>query len=280
MAKDAVISVRHLTNRFGKAVIHQGLNLDVLRGEVLGVVGASGSGKSVLLRSIVGLQRPSAGTITVLGTQVLTDPATDTAERSDGPDAVQNRWGVMFQDGALFSSLTVRENVEAPMREKLGIDAGTRAALADLRIAMVGLPTKAGDLYPSELSGGMRKRAGLARALALDPQIVFLDEPTAGLDPISASEFDNLIVALQKALGLTVFLVTHDLDTLHATCNRIAVLAHKKVLVTGTMAEMLTVDDPWVHSYFHGPRAHAAQTAQTRNSTTEPSATPPSEGAV
>ena len=254
-----VISVRNLTNRFGKNTIHQGLDLDVLRGEVLGVVGASGSGKSVLLRSIVGLQKPSAGSITVLGTKVLTDPPSKTDDRTDDPEAVQNRWGVMFQDGALFSSLTVRENVEAPMREKLDIDAATRAALADLRIAMVGLPQTAGDLSPSELSGGMRKRAGLARALALDPQILFLDEPTAGLDPISASEFDSLIVSLQRALGLTVFLVTHDLDTLHATCDRIAVLADKRVLVTGTMADMLKVDDPWVHSYFHGPRAHAAQ---------------------
>jgi phospholipid/cholesterol/gamma-HCH transport system ATP-binding protein len=165
----------------------------------------------------------------------------------------------MFQDGALFSSLTVRENVETPMREKLDLDRTTRTALADLRIAMVGLPPRAGDLYPSELSGGMRKRAGLARALALDPEILFLDEPTAGLDPISATEFDTLIVSLQKALGLTVFLVTHDLDTLHATCDRIAVLAQKKVLVIGTMAEMMSVDDPWVRSYFHGPRAHAAQ---------------------
>lgn len=256
---DAAITVRNLTNRFGKTTVHQDLDLDVRRGEVLGVVGASGSGKSVLLRSIVGLQRPSAGTITVLGTAVLTDPPTETETRIDDPRAVQNRWGVMFQDGALFSSLTVRENVEAPMREKLAIDKATRAALADLRIAMVGLPATAGDLYPSELSGGMRKRAGLARALALDPQILFLDEPTAGLDPISASEFDSLIVSLQRALGLTVFLVTHDLDTLHATCNRIAVLAQKKVLVTGTMAEMMLVDDPWVRSYFHGPRAHAAQ---------------------
>lgn len=254
---DAAITVRNLTNRFGKTTVHQDLHLDVQRGEVLGVVGASGSGKSVLLRSIVGLQRPSAGTITVLGTEVLTDSPAET--RIDDPRAVQNRWGVMFQDGALFSALTVRENVEAPMREKLAIDKATRAALADLRIAMVGLLPTAGDLYPSELSGGMRKRAGLARALALDPQILFLDEPTAGLDPISASEFDSLIVSLQRALGLTVFLVTHDLDTLHATCNRIAVLAQKKVLVAGTMAEMMRVDDPWVRSYFHGPRAHAAQ---------------------
>lgn len=256
---NTVISVRNLTNRFGKTTVHQNLDLDVRRGEVLGVVGASGSGKSVLLRSIVGLQHPAAGTITVLGTEVLTDPPTETEANTGAPDSVQNKWGVMFQDGALFSSLTVRENVEAPMREKLALDPQTRSALADLRIAMVGLPATAGDLFPSELSGGMRKRAGLARALALDPQILFLDEPTAGLDPISASEFDNLILSLQKALGLTVFLVTHDLDTLHATCDRIAVLAQKKVLVTGTMAEMMQVDDPWVRSYFHGPRAHAAQ---------------------
>ncbi len=252
----AVITVRQLTNRFGKTTVHEGLDLDVRRGEVLGVVGASGSGKSVLLRSIVGLQRPSAGTINVLGTDVLTDPPSNTEADAK---AVENLWGVMFQDGALFSSLTVRENVEAPMREKLALDAATRAALADLRIAMVGLPVTAGDLFPSQLSGGMRKRAGLARALALDPEILFLDEPTAGLDPISAADFDTLIRSLQKALGLTVFLVTHDLDTLHAVCDRIAVLAQKKVLVTGTMAEMAQVDDPWVRSYFHGPRAHAAQ---------------------
>lgn len=256
MAADPIITVRNLTTRFGKTVVHQDLDLDVMRGEVLGVVGASGSGKSVLLRTIVGLQRPNAGEITVLGTDVLT-------AAPGSLHAVENRWGVMFQDGALFSSLTVRENIEAPMRERLGIDPATRSALADLRIAMVGLPPAAGDLYPSDLSGGMRKRAGLARALSLDPEILFLDEPTAGLDPIGASEFDALIVALQKALGLTVFLVTHDLDTLHATCDRIAVLADRKVLVTGTMAEMLKVDHPWVHAYFHGPRAHAAESAQS-----------------
>lgn len=251
----AIITVRNLTNRFGKTVVHKDLNLDVRRGEVLGVVGASGSGKSVLLRTIVGLQTPAEGKITVLGTDVLTAQGRDLR-------AVQNRWGVMFQDGALFSSLTVRENVAAPMRAAPGIDEDTRNALADLRIAMVGLKPQAGDLYPSDLSGGMRKRAGLARALSLDPEILFLDEPTAGLDPIGASEFDALIRALQKALGLTVFLVTHDLDTLHATCDRIAVLSEKKVLATGTMADMLLIDDPWVHSYFHGPRAHAALQAQ------------------
>ncbi|TKA98052.1 ABC transporter ATP-binding protein [Cereibacter changlensis] len=249
-----IIEVRGLKNQFGPNVIHENLDLDVKRGEVLGIVGGSGTGKSVLLRSIVGLQRPREGSIKAFGIDVLKADPKEMAE-------VENRWGVMFQDGALFSSLTVRENVEAPMRARLKLDAKTRSALADLRIAMVGLPPKATTLYPSELSGGMRKRAGLARALALDPDIVFLDEPTAGLDPIGASDFDTLIKSLQKAMGLTVFMVTHDLDTLHATCDRVAVLAEKKVLVTGTMAEMLDVDHPWVREYFHGPRAHAAMTA-------------------
>jgi phospholipid/cholesterol/gamma-HCH transport system ATP-binding protein len=251
---ETVISIKGLTNRFGTTTVHENLSLDVMRGEVLGVVGASGSGKSVLLRSIVGLQEPSAGQIKVLGTDVLQAPPEARRE-------VSNRWGVMFQDGALFSALTVRENVEAPMRERLTIDPPTRAALADLRLSMVGLPPAAGDLYPAALSGGMRKRAGLARALSLDPEILFLDEPTAGLDPIGAAEFDTLITSLQKALGLTVFLVTHDLDTLHATCSRIAVLAERRVLVSGTMDEMRGEKDRWVHAYFHGVRAHASQAA-------------------
>jgi phospholipid/cholesterol/gamma-HCH transport system ATP-binding protein len=255
---EPIISIRGLKNQFGTKVIHENLDLDVLRGEVLGVVGASGSGKSVLLRTIVGLQTPAAGSIAVLGTDVLSAKGEDLRK-------IESSWGVMFQDGALFSSLTVRENIAAPMRERTGIDVETRNALADLRIAMVGLPQSAGDLSPSQLSGGMRKRAGLARALSLDPKILFLDEPTAGLDPIGATEFDELIRALQEALGLTVFLVTHDLDTLHATCDRIAVLAEKKVLVTGTMAEMMTVDQPWIHAYFHGPRAHAAQPTPKRD---------------
>ncbi len=244
----AVIEVRGLVNKFGKSVVHNGLDIDLMRGEVLGVVGASGTGKSVLLRSIVGLQKPNAGSVTVLGVDVLKGDML----------ATRSRWGVMFQGGALFSALTVRENVEVPLKMYANLPAQTRRSLADLKLAMAGLPAKAGNLYPSELSGGMRKRAGLARALALDPEILLLDEPTAGLDPIAASEFDALIGTLRKALNLSVFLVTHDLDTLHATCERIAVLARGKVLVTGTMKEMLAVDDPWVHAYFHGPRAHAA----------------------
>jgi phospholipid/cholesterol/gamma-HCH transport system ATP-binding protein len=249
--REAIIEVRGLVTRFGTNVIHDGLDLDVYRGEVLGVVGGSGTGKSVLLREIVGLMRPTAGSIRVFGVDVLTAPDTERKE-------VEGRWGVMFQEGALFSALSVQQNVEAPMRERLELDADIREALAALKVSMVGLPPNACPKYPSELSGGMKKRAGLARALALDPEIVFLDEPTDGLDPIGAAAFDDLIRSLKKALGLTVFLVTHDLDSLHAICDRIAVLAEKRVLVTGTMADMLKVDHPWVHDYFHGPRARAA----------------------
>ncbi|WP_439521285.1 ABC transporter ATP-binding protein [Marivita sp.] len=257
--REVVIRLRGIRNQFGTQVVHEDLDLDVYRGEILGVVGGSGTGKSVLLRTIAGLQKPAEGTVDVLGTDVLTAD-------EDTRQALENRWGVMFQDGALFSSLTVRENVEVPMRGVDGLDPEIRSKLADLKISMVGLQYLAGDKYPSELSGGMRKRAGLARALALDPDIVFLDEPTAGLDPIGAAAFDQLIRGLSHSLGLTVFLVTHDLDTLHATCDRIAVLAERKVLVTGTMKDMLEVDHPWVHEYFHGPRARAAASEGTGNS--------------
>ncbi|MGY6633362.1 MAG: ABC transporter ATP-binding protein [Alkalilacustris sp.] len=252
MSDDIVIRLRGVTNAFGRQVVHDGLDLDIRRGEVLGVVGGSGTGKSVLLRTIAGLRRPQGGAIEIFGEDAL-------AADGEARRAIDRRMGVMFQDGALFSSLTVRENVEVPMRAVDGLSRDVRRALADLKISMSGLPWFAGDKYPSELSGGMRKRAGLARALALDPEVVFLDEPTAGLDPIGATAFDELIKGLSRTLGLTVFLVTHDLDTLHATCDRIAVLAEKRVLVTGTMAQMLDVDHPWVHEYFHGPRARAAQ---------------------
>ena len=248
---EAIIQVRGLRTQFGDHVVHDGLDLDVFRGEVLGVVGGSGTGKSVLLKAIVGLLRPGAGSVRVFETDMLN--ATEDARQK-----TEQRWGVMFQDGALFSSLTVCENVEVPMREQTDLSPKTRRALAELKVSMVGLPPVARDKYPSELSGGMRKRAGLARALALDPEIVFLDEPTAGLDPIGAAAFDALIKKLQTTMGLTVFMVTHDLDSLHAICDRIAVLADRKVFVTGTMKDMLKVDHPWVHEYFHGPRARAA----------------------
>lgn len=248
---DNAISLRGIRTQFGHHVVHDGLDLDVHKGEILGVVGGSGTGKSVLLRTIAGLNEPAAGQIEVLGTDMRR--ATEDARQT-----VQRRWGVMFQDGALFSALTVQENVEVPLRAIAGMTPSLRQELAALKVAMAGLPPEACDKFPAELSGGMRKRAGLARALALDPEIVFLDEPTAGLDPIGAADFDRLIKELSDTLGLTVFLVTHDLDTLHAVCDRIAVLAEKRVLVTGTMQDMLTVDHPWVQRYFHGPRARAA----------------------
>nr|WP_155038577.1 ATP-binding cassette domain-containing protein [Paracoccus litorisediminis] len=239
-----------MTTRFGEHVVHEGLDLDLRRGEILGVVGGSGTGKSVLLRTIVGLIRPAAGQVRVLGQDVQSLSGL-------AREALERRWGVMFQDGALFSALCVQENVEVPLRAVPGLTPEQREGLAQLKVAMAGLPWNANGKYPSDLSGGMRKRAGLARALALDPEIVFLDEPTAGLDPIGADAFDRLIVGLRDALNLSVFLVTHDLDTLHACCDRVAVLAERKVLATGTMAEMLKVDHPWVHDYFHGPRARA-----------------------
>ena len=243
--------VRGLVNSFGDQVIHEDLDLDVKRGEILGVVGGSGTGKSVLLRTILGLKKPDAGRIRVFGL--------DFARLSEEERRLnEQRWGVLFQDGALFSALTVAENIQVPYREHLDLSQELMDELAAVKIAMVGLRPTAASLYPSELSGGMRKRAGLARALALDPEILFLDEPTAGLDPIGAAAFDELINDLKETLGLTVFLVTHDLDTLHATCDRIAVLAEKHVILVGTIDDMLRSSHPWIHEYFHGPRARAA----------------------
>ena len=252
MMAPPIIRIRGLVTQFGDQVIHQDLDLDVRQGEILGIVGGSGTGKSVLLRTITGLNRPKAGRIEVFGADLEQATA---AERL----AVEQRWGVLFQDGALFSSLTVAQNIEVPMKEHLGMPHALRDEIAALKIAMVGLPPEAGSKYPSELSGGMRKRAGLARSLALDPDLIFLDEPTAGLDPIGAANFDQLIRQLQENLGLTVFMVTHDLDSLHAICDRIAVLAEKRVLVVGPMAHMLAHEHPWLREYFHGPRARAAQ---------------------
>ena len=245
-----VIRVRGLLTRFGPQVIHEDLDLDVRRGEVLGIVGASGSGKSVLMREILGLARPAAGRIEVLGRDVA---RLGTREWHD----LQARQGVLFQDGALFSSLTVCENITAPLRERFAMSARLMNEIAGLKLALVGLPREAGTKYPSELSGGMRKRAGLARALALDPEILFLDEPTAGLDPIGAADFDRLIRGLQQSLGFTVVMVTHDLDSLTTICDRIAALVDRRALV-GTLQELYNLEHPWLHAYFHGPRSRAA----------------------
>ncbi len=247
-AREVAIKVRGLVVGFGEKVIMDGLDLDVYRGEVLGFVGGSGKGKSVLTRVILGLVPKRAGTIEVFGKNI------DEIDE-EGRRALERRYGVMFQMGALFSGLTVKQNVQVPMREHLKISQRLMDELALLKIEMVGLPLDAADKFPSELSGGMVKRAALARALALDPDLVFLDEPTSGLDPIGAAEFDDLIATLQKTLGLTVFMVTHDLDSLHAICDRIAALADKKVIAAGPMATMMESHHPWLEAYFHGKRA-------------------------
>ncbi|MCG8443982.1 MAG: ABC transporter ATP-binding protein [Caulobacterales bacterium] len=252
MSGEVVMEARGLVTRFGPQVVHDGLDLEVRAGEILGLVGGSGTGKSVLLNTFIGLKPPDGGDIAVFGRRVA---SLSRAERT----AVERRWGVLFQNGALFSSLTVKENVEAPMREHADLGEELRGELADLKIALVGLPAEAGAKLPSELSGGMRKRAGLARAIALDPDILFLDEPTAGLDPIGAAEFDQLILDLRAALGLTVFMVTHDLDSLHAICDRVAVLAEKRVIANAPIAELLRSNHPWITEYFHGPRGRAAR---------------------
>ena len=249
MTDDPVIRIRGLTTRFGPQVIHDGLDLDVHRGEVLGVVGGSGTGKSVLLKAIVGLVRPAAGTIEVFGEDLR---AADDATRAE----IQQRWGVLFQDGALFGSLNVRQNIQVPLREHLDLSQRLMDEIAMLKIDLVGLPPEAAGKLPSELSGGMRKRAGLARALAMDPEVLFLDEPTAGLDPIGAASFDSLIRTLNRTLRFTVFMVTHDLDSLTTICDRIAVLVDKKVII-GSLEDLLKLDHPWIHEYFHGPRARA-----------------------
>src|SRR6266849_8144641 len=255
-ADDIVIRVRGLVTRFGTQTVHDGLDLDVRRGEVIGVVGGSGSGKSVLLRTVIGLKRPDSGSIDVLGYDV---PNLGEAEAH----ALEQRWGVLFQDGALFSSLTVAQNIEVPLREHLRMPEPLMDEIAACKIAIVGLPEATADKFPSQLSGGMRKRAGLARSLALDPEILFLDEPTAGLDPIAAADFDQLIRDLKASLGLTVFLVTHDLDTLFAICDRVAVLVDTQIRI-GTLAQHLEDDHPWIRAYFHGPRGRAAQPATVR----------------
>ncbi|MGA9583186.1 MAG: ABC transporter ATP-binding protein [Allosphingosinicella sp.] len=252
---ETVIEVRGLRNSFGEAVIHDGLDLEVKRGEILGVVGGSGTGKSVMMRSIIGLQQPDEGEVTVFG-----EPMLDRDEAELQP--IRKRWGILFQGAALFSTLTVAENVQVPLREFYPrLSEKLLDEIAAYKIVMVGLSPDAGPKFPAELSGGMRKRAGIARALALDPDLLFLDEPTAGLDPIGAAAFDQLIVDLREQLGLTVFLITHDLDTLYTICDRVAVLADRKVVAVGTIPELLALDHEWIQEYFRGPRGRAAEEA-------------------
>jgi phospholipid/cholesterol/gamma-HCH transport system ATP-binding protein len=253
--EDIVIEVKGLRNSFGEQVIHDRLDLEVRRGEILGVVGGSGTGKSVLMRSIIGLQRPDEGEVRVFGEPML--------DRDDAAlQPIRKRWGILFQGAALFSTLTVAENVQVPLREFYPrLSERLLDEIAAYKIVMVGLPEDAGPKFPAELSGGMRKRAGIARALALDPELLFLDEPTAGLDPIGASAFDQLVLDLRDQLGLTVFLITHDLDTLYAICDRVAVIADKKVIAVGTIPELLALDHEWIQEYFRGPRGRAAEEA-------------------
>jgi len=245
------IEVKGLVSRYGDHVVHDGLNLRVRRGEVLGVVGGSGAGKTVLLNTLIGLKIPDGGVVKIFGQDL------DLASNAKW-DAIERSWGVLFQRGALFSNLTVKENVAAPMQEHTDLPKRLISDLAELKIALVGLPPEAGALKPSELSGGMIKRASLARALALDPQLLFLDEPTSGLDPISAGAFDELIADLSASLNLTVFMITHDLDSLYAICDRVAVIADKKVVAVGTVAQLEKSKHPWIQEYFLGPRGRAA----------------------
>lgn len=254
---DSIIQVRDLRNAFGRHVVHDGLDLDVRPSEILGVVGGSGTGKSVLLRSIVGLQRPESGQINVFGQDIMT-------LSSDERSRLERRFGVLFQGGALFSSLTVIENIALPLIEHSGLTRPDAEYVACMKLALTGLPANAGPKYPAELSGGMVKRVALARALALDPEVLFLDEPTAGLDPVSAAAFDLLIRTLRDALGFTVFLVTHDLDTLYTICDRVAVLAEKRMLITDTLDRVQEHPNTWIQEYFNGPRGRAAHDAEQR----------------
>ncbi|HYF54015.1 MAG TPA: ABC transporter ATP-binding protein [Salinarimonas sp.] len=249
--REVIIRVRDLEVGFGERTVMRGLDLDVFRGEILGFVGASGQGKSVLTRTILGLVRKRAGTIEVFGENL--DDLSPNSRR-----AVERRWGVLFQQGALFSSLTVKQNVQLPMREHLNLSERLLDEVARLKIEMVGLKPDAADKFPSELSGGMIKRAALARALALDPEILFLDEPTSGLDPIGAGDFDDLISTLQRTLGLTVFMVTHDLDSIHTVCDRVAALGDGHIIAAGPIDTMTASDHPWLRQYFNGKRARAA----------------------
>ncbi|XBQ15382.1 MAG: ABC transporter ATP-binding protein [Oceanicaulis sp.] len=248
--RDVVIEVRGLKSQFGTHVVHDGLDLEVRRGEILGIVGGSGTGKSVLLNTILGLKQLDGGEVFFDG-----KPRSKMTRRDR--EALERRWGVLFQAGALFSSLTVAENVMAPLKEHVSMSASLMEEIAALKISLAGLPDEAATKFPSELSGGMKKRAGLARALALDPDLLFLDEPTAGLDPIGASQFDALLLELSRTLGLTVVMITHDLDTLHAVCDRVAVIAEKRIIANAPLDTLTRNPHPWIQEYFGGPRGRA-----------------------
>ncbi len=252
---EPVIEVRGLVSRFGSHLVHDGLDLTVRKGEILGLVGGSGAGKSVLLNTLIGLRAPDAGQVKVLGVDV--GRAGEREQR-----ALEARWGVLFQGGALFSALDVRDNVSAPLREHTRLPRRQVEALAELKLALAGLGPEVADMKPAELSGGMRKRVSLARALALDPELLFLDEPTAGLDPIGAQAFDQLIGELSSVLGLTVFLITHDLDSLYALCDRVAVIADRQIVALAPVAELERSEHPWIKAYFLGPRGRAAKSAR------------------
>ncbi|MDR2489244.1 MAG: ATP-binding cassette domain-containing protein [Desulfovibrio sp.] len=254
-SSEAIIRLHRVDNRFNTLVVHENLDLDIRKGEILGIIGGSGTGKSILLRTILGLHHASAGEIFVMGVNMNT-------ASEEKKKRIRKQWGVLFQDGALFSSLTVGENIAFPLREFTSVSKSMREAISLMKLDLVGLPLSAYDLYPGELSGGMKKRAGLARALALDPAILLLDEPTAGLDPLGAADFDRLLLGLRAGLGLTVCMVTHDLDSLHAVCDRVAVLAEKRIYAVDSIANLLHVKHPWIQEYFTGPRGRMASHAR------------------
>ena len=250
-ASNVLVHLRGITNRFGRNTVHENLDLDIRKGEILGLIGGSGTGKSVLLRTIIGLNKQQAGSIEIMGVNM--DTATEATKAK-----VRNSWGVLFQDGALFSSLSVLDNIQFPLREFTHVSPALRENIARMKLRMVGLPQDAAPKFPGDLSGGMRKRVGLARALVMDPFLLLLDEPTAGLDPVGAAAFDQLVLTLRNSLGLTVCMVTHDLDSLYAICDRVAVLADKKILAVDTIPNLLDNPYPWIQEYFKGPRGRAA----------------------